>query len=201
MTTDEAGRRAPVKRGLCAGHLVLRPSRTTLSPQPVFFSHHPIFYSTNHACRARFVFNPLRLALAIAQRLTRLSLAATALGPPSPSLSSTAPQGKGAVGGAAAKGASEESQRPEYFSGKDGEQGKDYNDDKAKAGSQGGEHPAEKAAEAAEVLNKKADEDKACVSSFAPSLSFPPLRPLADLGPRRYPLPVRVATPKAPPHV
>lgn len=123
-------------------------------------------------------------------------------GPPSPSLSSTAPQGKGAVGGADPKGASEESQRPgsfllssllsisgqlsshrdpdvlpppsiypslftEYFGGKDG----DYNDKQGKVGSAGGAHPAEKAADAAEILNRKADEDKACVALFS-SLSL-----------------------------
>ena len=84
-------------------------------------------------------------------------------GPPSPSLSSTKPLGKGEVGGSDAQGASEASQRPEYFSGKDGEQAKDYNDGQQKAGESKGEHPAEKAAEAAEILNRKANEDKACV--------------------------------------
>lgn len=136
-------------------------------------------------------------------RLTSPQLSRPLAGPPSPSLSSTTPQGKGAVGGADPKGASEESQRPgsfllslllslsgylihcviltsnppppstspslftEYFGGKDG----DYNDKQGKVGSAGGAHPAEKAADAAEILNRKADEDKACVSLFT-SLSL-----------------------------
>lgn len=48
-------------------------------------------------------------------RLTSPQLSRPLAGPPSPSLSSTTPQGKGAVGGADPKGASEESQRPGSF--------------------------------------------------------------------------------------
>jgi len=102
--------------------------------------------------------------LLLERRLTVFSPARPLVraGPPSPSLSSTKPLGKGEVGGASAEGASEESQRPEYFSGKDGEQGKDYNEGQPKTGESAGQHPAEKAADAAEILNRKADEDKAC---------------------------------------